>query len=665
MPKDEHVAGLVDTSRSPHALLRSVGFTDVAWTGGFWGDRVRQCADVMIPAMGRYMLETERVRYIGNFLVAAGKEEGRHRGPRWNDGDFIKWLEAACAIYAVTHDAALDKQIDEIIATIASAQRNDGYLHTDIQIRQRNGEVVEPFDNPMDFEMYNMGHLMTAAVVHHRATGKSSLMALSLKAAQFLAKVFQNPTPAMARHGICPSHLMGLVELYRETRNRAHLDLAIKLLAMRDLVTKGDDDNQDRIPFRKQTTAHGHAVRATYLYAGAADIIAETGDAELRSTLETIWQDLVSQKLCITGGCGALFDGASPDGAIDQLGITRIHQAFGRPYQQPQFTAHNETCAAIGNIFFNWRMFLLSGEARFADLVEYTLFNSVLTGIGADGESFFYTNSLRHVEPVPQELRWNRQRQKFISCYCCPPNVVRTIAEVSQYAYAVSDHTIQVVLYGANTLSTTLPDGTSIVLRQQSNYPWDGHVKFTVERISSNAPLTISLRVPAWSESTSVRVNGTAQSNAAPGTYLDVKRTWNAGDVIELDLDMTARLIESHPYVEEARQQVVVQRGPVVYCVESSDLPADVRVLDVAIPADAEPTPGILDAKLGLSLKTPLVARTAEPWSNGQLYRPLKRTRMQRIDASLVPYFAWGNRGDSEMSVWIPLYEGSIKDHAQ
>ena len=287
------------TSPDTHAKLRPPPLAAARWSpDGFWGERFARCRDVMVPAMGRLMLEDERVRWIGNFEVAAGMVEGRHRGPRWNDGDFYKWLEAAAAVYAVTKDAALGAQLDAIIDLVARVQDPDGYIHTDVQIVERGGAAGEKtqayianagaataapkrFGNPMDFEMYNHGHLITAACVHHAASGKTNFLAVAVKAADFLAREFDTPTPDRARHGICPSHLMALIDLHRTTGEPRYRDLAKKLLDMRDLVARGDDDNQDRVPFRKQTTAHGHAVRATYLYAGAADVYATTGDTTL------------------------------------------------------------------------------------------------------------------------------------------------------------------------------------------------------------------------------------------------------------------------------------------------------------------------------------------------------------------------------------------------
>lgn len=651
-----HATGVTDTSASPYARLHGVGLNEIEWTGGFWADRFRVCRDAMVPVMGKLLTETERVRFLGNFLVAAGKIEGRHRGPKWNDGDFYKWLESAAALYAVTKDPQLDARMDEIIETIAAAQEPDGYIHTDITIRRRAGEEAPRFGNPMDFEMYNMGHLMLAGCMHHRTTGKDHLLKLARKAADYLCREFASPTPAQARHGICPIHLSGLVELFRMTRDRRYLELAVKLLNMRDLVTNGDDDNQDRVPFRKQTQAVGHAVRATYLYAGAADIYQETGDETLLRPLENIWQDLVSRKLYITGGCGALFDGASPDGSEDQAHITRVHQAFGRNFQLPHTTAHNETCAAIGNLLWNWRLLQITGESRFADIIETTLYNSVLAGVSLDGMRFFYTNTLRQLQPMPVELRWPRQRQAFMSCWCCPPNVVRTIAELGHYAYATSDRGIYITLYGGSRLRTTLQDGASVRLTQTTNYPWDGRIHISVDEPEA-AEFSLMLRIPGWAREATVRVNGEApEPTPMPGTFFEIRRRWSAGDVVELDLPMPVRLVEANPYVEETRNQVAVARGPVVYCLESPDLPAGVRVLDVHLPREIQLSPQRHEDILGgvVTLEGTALAVPQADW-NGQLYRELPQRRDREIPLRLIPYYAWDNRGESEMSVWLPL----------
>src|SRR5262245_34999388 len=388
----EPARGITDTSASPHVVMRSVGLGRVKWTTGFWADRFETCRASMLPTMSRIMEGTEHSQFLQNFRIAAGLAGGRHRGPPWNDGDFYKWLEAAAAAYAVTRDPALDRRMDDAIAVIAKAQRADGYLHTPVLIANRNGDAAEPFHDRLNFEMYNFGHLFTAACVHHRATGKRTLLDVAVKAADFLCRTFESPTPELARNAVCPSHYMGTVELYRTTGDRKYLALAVKFLDLRDVATDGTDDNQDRVPFRKQTEAVGHAVRANYLYAGAADVYAETGDETLLEPLKKIWANVVTRKMYLTGACGALYDGASPDGSKDQKQIARVHQAYGRDYQLPNSTAHNETCAAIGNALWNWRMLQVTGEAKYADVLEVTLLNAVLAGVSLDGRRFFYTN---------------------------------------------------------------------------------------------------------------------------------------------------------------------------------------------------------------------------------------------------------------------------------
>jgi DUF1680 family protein len=640
---------------SPHARVAPVGLADAKWTGGLMGERFDTCRDVMVPNMWRIMSGTEYSQFLENFRVAAGLSQGKHRGPTFNDGDFYKWLEAAAAVYAVTRDQNLDRTMDEVIAVIAKAQRDDGYIHTPVLLKKSGPETHE-FANPLHFEMYNMGHLMTAACVHHRATGKTNLLDVARKTADFLDVTFKQPTPQLAAHGVCPSHYMGLVDLYRTTHEPRYLALAQRLIDMRELVQNGTDDNQDRVPFRKQTTAIGHAVRANYLYAGAADVYAETGDASLLSPLNLIWDDLVTRKLYITGGCGALFDGASPDGSKDQSSITRTHQSYGRDYQLPNATAHNETCAAIGSLLWNWRMLEITGEARYADLMERTLYNSVLTGVGQDGKTFFYTNTLRRIKPEPVAMRWSRQRQPFMSVFCCPPNVVRTISESANYAYGKSDDAVWVHLYGASECVASV-GATTVKLTQETDYPWNGKVRITLAtKLQNPVEFALQLRVPGWTRDAAIKVNGQPGPAAKPGTYAQIKRAWSAGDSVELDLPMPVRLIEANPYVEETRNQAAVMRGPLVYCLESSDLPEGVRVSDVRLPRGVKLSDHFAKDLVGgaVTIDGEAMAVRAGEWS-GQLYRDLDTSAGREVDVKLIPYFLWGNRGDSEMSVWLPL----------
>ena len=606
--------------------------------------------------MDRLMEGTNYSQFFRNFEIMAGAKPGKFHGASFNDGDFYKFLEGASAILAATNNPALDKKLDDIIAVLAKAQETNGYLDTWVQLHQRSGDTnIAPFKNPEVFEMYNLGQLMTAACVHYRVTHKTNFLAVACKAADFLCEAFQKPTPALASNLICPSHYMGIVELYRATHEPRYLALAKKWFAMRDLVKDGGDDNQDRIPFVQQNEAEGHAVRANYLYAGAADLFLETGDTNLRRPLAEIWTNVVTKKMYITGGCGALYDGASPDGSRDQRHITRVHQSYGRNFQLPNTTAYSETCANIGNVLWNWRMFLANGDARFMDVIELALYNSVLSGGALDGTNFFYTNPLRVTDPMPTALRWSRQRVPFVSSFCCPPNLLRTIAESADYIYARSGDTIWINLYGGSSLTTDLPGVGSVKLSQQTEYPWNGLVRIKIE--SCEKPeFALKVRIPGWTEGASVRINDRPSDNSPKsGSYFEIRRPWKAGDFVDLDFPMPPRLMEANPLVEDDLNQVAIQRGPVVYCLESPDLPRDVKVSDVVIPPDMKLTTRydrrLLDGVV--VLEGSAFAQPRMNWS-GKLYREFQPPELHPLKVRFIPYCVWQNRGPSEMSVWLP-----------
>jgi uncharacterized protein len=602
----------------------------------------------------------EYSQFFQNFRIASGMADGRHRGAPFNDGEVYKWLEAASAVLAAGPDPELERRIEEVAGIIAKAQAPEGYLHTPTLIRQRNGEPgARPFQDRFNFEMYNMGHLMSAACVHYRTTGRSNLLKVARKAADFLDMTFRNASPEAARSSVCPSHFMGILELFRTTHEPRYLDLARRLFALRDQISDGGDDNQDRIPFAQQTEAVGHAVRANYLFAGAADLFMETGDGAVWPALERVWGSLVGRKMYITGGCGALYDGASPDGAREQKTITRTHQAYGRNYQLPNITAHSETCANIGNVRWNWRMFLATGEGRFVDIVELALYNSVLSGMSLDGRDFFYVNPLRNVEPLPAELRWPRARVPYVSSFCCPPNLARTLAEVNGYAYARSDSTIWVNLFGSSTVRTALPGAESVTLSQETDYPWNGRIRITIDACGSET-FGLKLRIPGWTENASVRLNGVRlRLPSTPVGYFEIRRGWRPGDTVELDLPMRVRLMEANPLVEENLNQVAVQRGPVVYCLESPDVPKGTRVSDVMVPEGANLVARYDRELLGgvAVLEGNALARDPGDWT-GQLYREFRNPALRPVDVRLIPYYAWANRGPSEMTVWIPVCRG-------
>ena len=571
----------------------------------------------------------------------------------------INRLEAVISVYAITKDVRLYNELERIIKVIGEAQRNDGYIHTPTLINHRNnpGEESE-FEDRMNFETYNMGHLMTAACLHYRVTGQTNFLDIAKKTTDFLVRYHENATAEQARNAICPSHYMGVVEMYRTTGDKKYLALARKMIDIRGLIDDGTDDNQDRIPFRQQREAKGHAVRANYLYAGVADLYMETGEDSLMMALESIWNDVVSKKLYITGACGALYDGVSPNGnTYDMKIIQQVHQAYGQAYQLPNISAYNETCANIGNVLWNYRMLLASGNSRYADILELSLFNSVLSGTDLGGTKFNYTNPLRIDHELPFELRWKKEREEYIAfSNCCPPNVVRTVAETQNYAYALTKTGLVVNLYGSNVLKTNLEDGNQIELKQETDYPWDGKIRMTIQQ-GSKDPFDISLRIPGWADKATIQINGKESSvKTKTGSYAVLNQKWSKGDVIELNLPMEAKLMEANRLVEETRNQVAVMRGPIVYCIESPDL-SEKSIFDVVIPSSISLKPvkqKVAGAEITFLTGEALLQKPGN-W-NSTLYKPMNsNSELSKIQIRLIPYFAWGNRGKSEMSVWMPV----------
>jgi DUF1680 family protein len=649
-------SSLVNTSKSPFAVLRSVDMEGVRWTNGFWAERTAVCRDSMVPHLW-YVYNDEKISHaFKNFEIAAGLDTGSHRGPSFHDGDFYKTLESVAALYAVTKDKRLDEMMDKAIAVIAKSQREDGYIYTKAMIEQRKTGVKKQFEDRLSFEAYNIGHLMTAGCVHFRATGKTSLLTVAKKATDYLYNFYKKASPALARNAICPSHYMGTIEMYRTTSEPRYLELAKYLIDIKGNIDDGTDDNQDRIPFRKQTKAMGHAVRANYLYAGVADVYAESGDTSLLNRLNLIWNDVVQHKMYITGGCGSLYDGVSPDGtSYKPVDVQKIHQAYGRDYQLPNFTAHNETCANIGNLLWNWRMLQLTGKAQYTDVLELALYNSILSGISLNGTKFLYTNPLAYSNDLPFQQRWSKDRVGYISLSnCCPPNVVRTIAEVSNYAYGISDAGLWIHLFGSNTLSTTL-NGVPLKLSQQTNYPWHEKIMINMEQVPSNA-FSVFVRIPGWSKGATLLVNGKEYNTPlVAGEYAEINRIWKKGDQIELTLPMPVKLMEANPLAEETRNQVAVKRGPVVYCLEAVDL-GNKKIYDIGIPISINLKPEHIrignNAIVGLIGEAKLIHQGS--WKN-QLYKEISKTSDQSVPIRLIPYYAWGNRGLGDMQVWLPV----------
>jgi DUF1680 family protein len=404
----------------------------------------------------------------------------------------------------------------------------------------------------------------------------------------------------------------------------------------------------------------GHGVRSTYLYAGVADLYAETGEAALLAVLESCWENLVHQKLYITGGCGALYQGVSP--LWDFMHGAKMHQAFGYEYQLPNVTAYNETCAALGNVFWNYRMFALNPEAKFFDVIERTLLNLALAAVSVDGKKFFYENMLRRTRGLDYKLTWPLERDDELTCYCCPSNLVRVIAQAVEYTYMVSADAVYTGLYGASEAKVSLSNGAAFTLVQETAYPWDGAFTYTFKEIRNNLPFTLNIRIPGWLEAGSVTVKGKETrgiGSADANTFVSIPVTNPAAEKIEVYFEMKPRLTIAHPKVEEDTNQVAVERGPLVYCVENPD--TELETLDdlmISPEARFEEVPYAIEDLRLVALQTQGIVVEKNHYDRNALYQSLSVKTKKTIPVRLIPYFAWDNRGFGEMRIWLPLYYG-------
>lgn len=643
--------------KSPYTKLKNIKIEDCKWTKGFWADKFRVCENAMIPYMGD-LLCGDIGHALNNFKIAAGLKKDEHKGMFWHDGDFYKWMEAAMYVYAQNGDEKLLSQIDEYIGIIEKAQMEDGYLQTQIQLRPE----VDRYENRKYHEMYNTGHLLISACVHHNITGQTNFLDIAIKHADLLYTIFYPETKQFGRFGFNQTQIMGLVELYRVTQNKKYLDLAERFINRRGKytvvhhpTTKGypiGDMVQERIPLREASEAAGHAVLALYYYAGAADVYAETGEKALVDALDRLWESVTQKKMYVTGAVGQTHYGASSN-------RDKIEEGFIDDYMMPNMTAYNETCANICNAMFSYRMLGLKGESKYADIMELVLFNSGLSGISIEGKDYFYTNPLRMIHNARnyndhENATETPNRESYLECFCCPPNLVRTIAKLAGWAYSLSENGLAVNLYGGNKLETNLLDGSKIRVTQETNYPWDGNVKITIQECK-NTPFEIFVRIPDWAKGVSMMVNGEkTEIEIQEGTYAKLERQWKAGDVITLDMPMPVNLIEGHPRIEEVRNQVALKRGPIVYCIESPDLPENTSILDVYLPAKSK-----LEAKyrsdfLGgmATIEANVLLRKDE---NESMYNALEKPEWESYSTQFVPYYAWSNRGQSDMTVWVPV----------
>jgi DUF1680 family protein len=634
MVKTSTRAVVVDTTESPFARLRPVPVDAVTLEDAFWAPRMRLNREVTLPSQYRLLWETGR---IDNLLRAGGKRDGAFQGRVFNDSDVYKWLEAASWAITSSPDSALVEMIDTAIEAVAGAQQPDGYVNSYFSL-DRAGERWSNFDL---HEMYCAGHLFQAAVAHRRATGSTRLLEVASRFADHIDTTF-GPAGEGKRAGTDghPEVEMALVELARETSNRRYVELAKYLVDVRGHGLLGSAYNrfgseyhQDHLPFRELEEIVGHAVRAVYLNAGVTDLYLETGEAALHDALLRLWQSMTECKMYVSGGIGSRYEGES----------------FGEDYELPNALAYTETCAAIGSAMWNWRMLQIDGEARFADLLEHTLYNAVLPGVSLDGQTYFYQN------PLADEGA--HRRQEWFGTACCPPNIARTLAALPGYVYGVSDDAIWVHLYAEGTAEIVLPDGRLVAIRQRTRYPWDGEIAL---EIAAEGDLALRLRVPGWCDAgAALSVNGEEIGDSlAPGSYAEVRRCWRAGDTIQLALPMPVRRIESHPFVEESTGRMAMMRGPLLYCVEQADNPG-IDLREVRLPDDAtfkaENRPNLLNGVVTLTFEGEL-RPPGDAWRH-TLYRTEEGAAStppgQAASIAAIPYHAWANRDAGAMRVWL------------
>ena len=634
--------------------IQGVPFNKVKLTDDFWLPRIKTNHTVTIPASFQRCEETGRVK---NFEMAAAKNGKFCTIYPFDDTDIYKTIEGASFSLSLYSDKALETYIDSLIVKIKNAQEPDGYLYTARTINPNEphlwaGKERWEKERELSHELYNSGHLYEAAAAHYQATGKKNLLDIALKNADLVCSVFGHD-----KKHVAPGHQvveMGLVKLYRITKKKEYLETAKYFLEERGHF-KGYDANskdpwkngsywQDHKPVVEQDEAVGHAVRAGYLYAAMADIAALTDDKEFLKAIDTIWQNVVAKKIYVQGGLGAIGDG----------------ERFGDNFQLPNSTAYNETCAAIANVYWNHRMFLLHGDSKYIDILEKSLYNGLISGVGMDGKSFFYTNAMEIKNGVLHK-DMEASRSGWFPCSCCPTNVTRLIPSIPGYMYAQKDEDVYVNLFANSTTSLEI-NKKSVQVEQQNNYPWDGNLKFI---ITPKSPVEFNLlvRIPGWADNKAmpsslyqfaknstktveIKLNNKSVDYKIENGYAVLKKNWRKGDVVEVNLPMEVRKVVANPQVIDDLGKVALQRGPLVYCAEWPD--NNGKASNFILPANIQfSTEFKNDLLSGVTvLKADAIAVLVDEGG-------MKVSTMQQPFMA-IPYYAWAHRGKGEMMVWFP-----------
>jgi len=623
-----------------------VSFTSVKVTDAFWGQRLKASREVTVPLAFSKCEETGR---YDNFVKAARPgPENEVKGYSFDDTDVYKTIEGASYLLQTYPDKKLEAYIDSVLVLVAAAQEPDGYLYTARTMNPENPhewagnkrwEKVEELSH----EFYNLGHMVEGAIAHYQATGKKTFLDIAIRYADCVCReIGEGPEQVVA----VPGHQiaeMALAKLYLVTGDEKYLDQAKFFLDKRGYTSRKDLYSQAHLPVIEQEEAVGHAVRAAYMYSGMADVAALTGDKSYIDAIDRIWENIVTKKYYITGGIGA----------------TNHGEAFGKNYELPNMTAYCETCAAIGNVYVNYRLFLLHGQSKYYDVLERTLYNGLISGVSLDGGAFFYPN--------PLESAGQHQRQPWFGCACCPSNISRFIPSLPGYIYAVKDNSLYVNLFMSNTVTSRI-EGKEMILSQQTNYPWEEGVRITIDK-ATGKNVILRIRIPGWVQnqpvpgdlysyadnlkpSYSIKVNGAEVTGALIEGYFCIDRKWKKGDCVEVHFDMEVRTVKANENVEADRGRVAVERGPLVYCAEWPDNEFDLRSVLVNRTPEFKviSAPDLLN---GINmLETPAQELT---------YNHDGRLVTRDVVLSLIPYYAWAHRGKGSMMVWLPWEVSAVK----
>jgi hypothetical protein len=633
----------------PSYPISNVPFTQVKVAPEtFWGDRIRQSREVTIPLAFSKCEETDRYT---NFEHAAAKMAETARGDNssnyrptqfpFDDTDVYKTIEGASYLLQTYPDKKLEAYIDSVLDIVAAAQEPDGYLYT---ARTMNPAHPHDWSGPTRWsaeesgshELYNLGHMVEGAIAHYQATGSRKFLDIAIRYADCVCREIGY---GEGQKVIVPGHQiaeMALAKLYLVTGNKKYLDEAKLFLDNKGKTARKDTYDQSHKPVIEQDEAVGHAVRAGYMYSGMADVAALTGDKSYIDAIDRIWDNMVGKKMYLTGGIGST-------GGIE---------GFTQNYDLPNMNGYCETCAAIANVYTNYRLFLLHGDAKYMDVLERALYNGVISGVSLDGGGFFYPN--------PLESHGQHQRQAWFGCACCPSNICRFIPSVPGYVYAVKDNKLFVNLFMSNTLATKV-GGKNVQITQSTEYPWNGDIKITVDKTPGQ--FSLNIRIPGWVRNQvvptdlyrysdgktpgyTVQVNGEAVEATLQDGYFGINRKWKKGDVVSIHFDMEPRIVTAHRQVTEDRGKIAVERGPLVYCAEWAD--NDFNVLSTALPVNS--TFQVVPTKLtvdGRDYDMNALETTAFDNYTGNA------DRAREVKLRLIPYYAWAHRGNGNMEVWM------------